>query len=156
MRKAFGWTGSCKVVTRSSTPGDDFLTAMITRSIFLLLGALLLVIGVGCEDTSGPIRRDLLGSWRSDNVPGLVIRMTLAETARSVDGAGFWMDADETSAFRITGALAREEVALFFDFGEGSNVTFQGAFVGENQLDGVLAGRGMREIPITFLRQNLP
>ena len=115
----------------------------------------LAAIAAGCQGTTTPERRELLGSWQSDNVPGVTVRMTLAETARSVDGAGAWTDATTSVAFRVSGAIARDEVSLFFDFQTRDAINFQGYFANGDRLEGRLSGAGYQEQAVTFTRIDL-
>lgn len=116
---------------------------------------LLLLTAAACETTSEPERRELLGSWASQNVPGAAVSMTLAESARSVDGAGYWVEGQDVRAFRVSGAIARGEVALHFDFETTDDLVFQGHFAAADSLHGVLAGGGIQQMPVTFVRESL-
>lgn len=81
--------------------------------------------------------------------------MTLAESARSVDGAGYWAAGEEVRAFRVSGAIARGEVALHFDFETSEDLVFQGYFAGADSLHGVLAGANVYQMPVVFVRGDL-
>lgn len=120
-------------------------------STILLLAAFL----GACQGTTAPERRELLGSWESNNLPGVTIRMTLAETARSVDGAGSWTEDTIALAFRVSGAMARDEVSLFFDFHSRDAINFQGYFADADVLQGRLSGWGYREQAATFTKVDL-
>jgi len=120
-----------------------------------ILSTLLLGFGA-CEQTSAPVRRNILGSWQSQDLPGATARITVAETARSIDGAGGWVEGEETFAFRVFGALAREEVSLYFDFTERPDLSFQGFFRDEDRMEGVLYGGAYQEQPVSFSREALP
>ena len=127
---------------------------MQMRRTSALLTAALLVLG-GCQTAAAPERRELLGSWLSNDVPGVIIRMTVSETARSVEGAGSWTQAQAADAFRVTGALARDEVALHLDFDSRVDLSFQGYFTDEDNLSGTLSGGPFRQTTITFQREDL-
>jgi hypothetical protein len=122
------------------------------RVLGLLLG---LGMMLGCQAPEEPVRRDILGSWTSQSFGDVTIRMTVAETAREVDGAGIWITATKGYAFVVTGALARDEVSLHFDFDERQDVAFHGFFRDEDRMEGLLSGGEYRATPITFLRQGL-
>jgi hypothetical protein len=107
-----------------------------------------------CQGTTVPERRDLLGTWSTEELPGVVIRMTLAETARSVDGAGSWLGPDQALAFRVSGAVARDELSLFLDFNGLEAMNFQGRFQSADVLQGRLNGRGFRDHSVSFTRSN--
>jgi hypothetical protein len=126
---------------------------MMRRNPLLLL---LIAVLAGCQGPAAPERRELLGSWASEGFGGGTIRMTLAETARSVDGAGSWTNVDQVLAFRVFGALARDEVSLFFDFPLREGINFQGYFGSADVLEGTLSGGEFRSHPVTFTRQLLP
>jgi len=126
-----------------------------TRLALVMMSSLLLG-PVACEQTSAPVRRDILGSWQSQDLPGATVRITVAETARSIDGAGGWVEGEETFAFRVFGALARDEVSLYFDFTERPDLSFQGFFRDENRMEGVLFGGAYQEQPVSFSREALP
>jgi hypothetical protein len=127
---------------------------MARTTIAMILGLVLVL--AGCEDTTQPERREVLGSWVSTELPGVTIRMTLAETARSVDGAGSWIDGENAFAFRVAGALARDEVSLHLDFAERESLNFQGFFVHGDRIEGVLTGGQFRGAPLGFERERLP
>ncbi|MEX2571811.1 MAG: hypothetical protein WD737_10985 [Gemmatimonadota bacterium] len=109
----------------------------------------------GCETTSGPERRDLSGSWIGEEVSGVVIRMTLAETSRSVDGAGSWAGIEATAAFRVTGAMAMDEVSLYLDFDAREAMNFQGVFEDEDTIVGTLYGAPVDQAQLTLSRDDL-
>lgn len=111
-----------------------------------------LVVFVGCEQTSAPPRRDIMGTWEMQGVPGTTVIMTLAEVARAVDGAGTWTDASGPFAFLAFGALAQDQVTLYFDFSSREDIGFQGRFVTANSIDGRLVGGGFQSVPATFVR----
>lgn len=120
-----------------------------------LTAAVMLLAALGmaaCDQTTSPERRELLGSWESEGLPGVVIRMTVAETARAVDGAGGWTDERGSAAFRVQGAIARDRTALYFDFSEREDVTFQGQFAGDDRINGFLFGGGFEGVPVSFVR----
>jgi hypothetical protein len=119
----------------------------------LIAGVLFMI--TGCQTAAAPERRELLGSWVSNDVAGAVIRMTVAETARSVEGAGSWTEAQDADAFRVTGALARDEVALHLDFDDRTDLSFQGYFLDEDNISGTLSGGPFRQTTITFEREDL-
>jgi hypothetical protein len=112
----------------------------------------LLVVG-GCEQTSAPVRRDILGTWTGEDFPGVVVEMTLAETARAVEGAGAWTDDSGAFAFRVFGALARDEVSLYFDFSDREDISFQGIFPEDDRIEGVLHGAGFRGVEVALIRK---
>ncbi len=124
------------------------LTATIAAA---MLGVLL----VGCGGTTAPSRRELLGSWVSTDIPGITIRMTLAETARAVEGAGSWLTAQNAFPFGVSGALARDEVSLLLEFSGREDLNFQGFFQDDDILDGRLSGGEFRDRAITFKREEL-
>jgi hypothetical protein len=125
---------------------------MRPERFFIFLLAIMLV---ACQTAAGPERRDLLGSWVSTDIADIVIRMTVAETARSVEGAGSWTEATSGHAFRVTGVLATDEVALHFDFTDRPDLSFQGAFTDEDILEGTLSGGVYRLRTISFEREDL-
>lgn len=125
------------------------------RRAYLLLPLVALLAATGCQTTSEPERGEVLGSWATLDVPGTVVRMTLAETSRSVDGAGAWIDQDASTAFVVRGALARDEIALNFDFPGEPAMNFQGYFAEEDLMTGTLNGRGLRDVAVSFTRQDL-
>jgi hypothetical protein len=118
--------------------------------IFLLVASL-----AACQTAAGPERRDLLGSWVSTDITGIAINMTVAETARSVEGAGSWTEATSGHAFRVTGVLAADEVALHFDFTDRPDLSFLGVFTDEDTLEGTLSGGAYRLRTISFEREDL-
>ena len=128
---------------------------MLQLNRLRLLGLVVLLVTAGCEQTSAPVRRDILGSWQSSEIVGVEIDMTLAETARSIDGAGGWTEDGITRAFRVFGALARDEVSLYFDFEEGGDVSFQGRFIVEDRIQGELFGGASGVRTVTFLKARL-
>lgn len=81
--------------------------------------------------------------------------MTVAETARAVAGAGSWVEGGDVLAFRVGGAVARDEVALLLDFEQREDLVFQGFFVTEDELEGVLSGGGVGQVPLSFIREDL-
>lgn len=109
----------------------------------------------GCQTTAGPERRDLLGTWMSDDVPGVTIRLTVAETARAVEGAGAWMETEGAHAFQVSGAFATDELALHLNFAERADVTFLGFFQDEDTLEGTLSGGEFNATPVSFRREEL-
>lgn len=115
---------------------------------------LALLLASGCEQTSEPTRRDILGSWRAVDFP-VQISMTLAETARSIDGAGGWTEDGISTPFRVSGALARDEVSLYFDFDDRADVSFQGIFSTEHRIQGVFFGAAVSGQTVTFGRERL-
>ena len=123
------------------------------RRIPLLLPLLLLI--TACQTSTTPERREILGSWTSRNFTGGSIRMTLAETARAVAGAGSWTTPTEAFAFEAIGAIAGDEVSLLFRFAERPDVNFQGYFDDDDVLKGDLTGDGLRGVPVTFERVEL-
>ena len=125
-----------------------------SRLPFAALSFFLLIVS-GCEQTSTPVRRDILGSWVSEEGFPVRISMTLAETARSIDGAGGWTEDGVSHAFRVSGAHARNTVSLYFDFDTRPDVSFQGSFVSEDVIDGALFGGGFSEEPVRFVRGRL-
>jgi hypothetical protein len=127
---------------------------MDKRSLLLISCAAALLL-TACEGATVPERREVLGSWVSQEMPGTTIRMTLAETARSVDGAGHWLSPADARAFRVFGALARDEVSLLLDFGNGETINFQGFFRSADSMQGLLTGNGFREQGISFDRETL-
>lgn len=127
--------------------------AALRRSPGIVL--LLWLALAGCETTNVPVRRDLLGSWVTQDLPGAVIRMTVAETARSVDGAGTLADATGVHPFRISGALAIDEVGLFFDFVDRPDLVFQGVFTSDDRIEGTLSGTDLGALPVVLLREDL-
>ncbi|MEX2581731.1 MAG: hypothetical protein WD766_00520 [Gemmatimonadota bacterium] len=124
----------------------------MTSRIRVLLPSLLVLFGSACQTTSEPERREIRGSWASVGVPGVEIEMTLAETARSIDGAGAWKGPETARAFLVRGALAVDEVSLNFDFSGTENVNFQGHFSDEDTMVGVLNGGGLRDEAGSFTR----
>lgn len=125
---------------------------MKRRFLFALLA---IVLTAGCEGTTLPERREILGSWAAGAPGNVTIRMTVAETARSVDGAGAWVSPTDEHAFRVFGAIARDEVSLIFDFAGTENVNFQGYFQDADAIVGTLTGNGLREVAVTFERDRL-
>lgn len=125
----------------------------VLRLVSFFLAASLLV---GCETTNEPVRRELLGSWISNDLPGIVIRMTVAETARSVDGAGTLNEAQASHPFRVSGALAIDEVGLFFSFQERPDLAFLGVFTQADRIEGVLSGGEFSAVEVAFEREDLP
>ncbi len=126
--------------------------------VFPALRALLpltLLLVIGCESTSAPERRELLGSWVSQNLPDATVSMTLAESGRSIDGAGLWVEGEDVQAFRVSGAIARDEVALHLDFEARDDLVFQGYFAAADSLEGVLAGGAIHQMPVIFVREDL-
>ncbi len=111
-----------------------------------------LVVLLGCEQSSAPTRRDILGTWELQGVPATTASMTLAEVARAVEGAGTWTDASGPYAFLALGALAGDRVTLYFDFSAREDVGFQGRFVTANSIDGALVGGGFQSVPASFVR----
>ncbi|MQA91618.1 MAG: hypothetical protein GEU90_15575 [Gemmatimonas sp.] len=116
--------------------------------------AALLVVATGCRSTSDPVRQDIVGSWFSDDVPGTEIRMTLGESM-TVTGAGAWIEAGESFAFAVVGALAGDEVSLYLDFAERPDLSIQGVFMNENTIVGALNGGMHFEESITLERGDL-
>lgn len=116
---------------------------------------LVAVVLAGCQTTSVPERRDLLGSWVSTGFPGATIRMTLAETARSVVGAGSWLTLLDAVAFDVIGAIASDEVSLLLRFDDRPDINFQGFFEDEDILSGTITGAGYRRQPVVFEREDL-
>lgn len=143
-------TASLAGVRHHSSRKSGFRSVLRLVSFFLAATLLL-----GCETTNEPVRRELLGSWISDDLPGIVIRMTVAETARSVDGAGTLSDAQASHPFRVTGALAFDEVGLFFSFEERTDLAFLGVFTQEDRIEGVLSGGEFSAAAIAFEREDL-
>ena len=109
----------------------------------------------GCQTSTTPERREILGSWESTGFPGATVRMTLAETAREVAGAGSWLTLVDAWAFDVEGAVAREEVSLLFVFDTRADINFQGRFEDEDILVGWLTGDGYRRQAIRFERTEL-
>lgn len=120
------------------------------QRLWLVVFALLLV--GGCGQTSAPIRRDILGSWVGTGPEGIAIQMTIAETARSIAGAGAWMESGEADAFSVSGALAGNRVSLYFDFSAREDITFQGDFITADRIVGTLNGGGFFDAPVRFDR----
>lgn len=72
-----------------------------------------------------------------------------------MEGAGSWTGALDADAFRVSGALARDEVALHFDFDDRVDLSFQGYFTDEDVITGTLSGGSFRQTTITFDREDL-
>jgi hypothetical protein len=119
-----------------------------------LIPALALLIATACQTSSEPGRRDILGSWVADDLPGTMIHMTLGETI-GVAGAGAWIQEEQSTAFAITGAVAGDEVALYFDFPDIEDVAFQGYFTDDDVITGAFNGGSLRNAPVTFEREDL-
>ena len=119
--------------------------------VFPLLVCVL--IAAGCDTPAGTERRSLVGTWTSTTAPGATLRMTVTEVARSVQGAGSWLDTDQAVAFRVSGAHAEEVVSLLFEFKSTPDVNFTGRFSDANTLQGTLTGGTFRGLPFTFLRE---
>jgi hypothetical protein len=124
---------------------------MRTRFLLFTMGTLGLT---ACQTTSEPFQPEILGSWVTDDVPGVIVRMTLGETI-SISGAGAWVETEDAFAFAVTGALARDEVSLYFDFSEVPDVTFQGYFSDDDMIVGNLNGGAVRQQAVTFEREDL-
>lgn len=123
---------------------------------FVLMGLLAMAaISSGCQGTTIPERRDIVGSWETKAFTGATIRMTLTETARSVAGAGSWLTVEDDYGFQATGALAIDEVSLYFDFDERPGITFQGYFSEDDVIMGAFTGDGYRRTQVTFERISL-
>lgn len=125
------------------------------RRINILVLAVVLLGGAGCQGATVPERRDLRGSWTSRNFAEGTFRMTLAETAREVVGAGSWLTSARADAFEVSGALAIDEVSLYFRFDGQSDLNFQGYFEEDDVMVGHLTGEGFRRQSITFEREDL-
>src|SRR5690606_22083954 len=123
---------------------------MRTRTLIPVL----LLIATACDTSSEPGRREILGSWVTDDLPGTVIRMTLGETI-AVSGAGAWIEEEQATAFLITGALAGDEIALYLDFPDIEDVAFQGYFTNDDVITGAFNGGALRNAPVTFEREDL-
>src|SRR5690606_32700415 len=121
------------------------------RSLYaiVILGAVTAV--AACEQTSAPVRREILGTWLGEGIPGISVEMTLTETARAVEGAGGWTDGSGTFAFRVFGAIARDEVSLYLDFADREDITFSGVFPrgDEDRISGLLYGGGFNAAAAT-------
>ncbi len=126
---------------------------MIRRIQYLVPVLIALMVIAACEQTSAPVRRDILGTWVGEGFPGAVVEMTLAETARAVEGAGGWSDGGGPFAFRVFGALARNEVSLYFDFSEREDISFQGSFPSADRIEGVLYGGGFQGVGVALVRK---
>ena len=111
------------------------------------------LIAAGCDNPAGTERRNLAGTWASVTVPGATLRMTITEVARSVQGAGSWLDPNQAIAFRVSGAHAEEVVSLLFEFESIPDVNFSGQFSDANTLQGTLTGGTFRALPVTFVRE---
>lgn len=115
-----------------------------------VLGAM--IVFTGCDNDTGPDHGEIRGSWRSDGITELDVRMTLTEMARAVEGAGSWTDATDSHAFRVTGALATDQFSLYFNFSDRADVAFEGRFVGDDRLNGVFTGGEFVDTPVIFGR----
>lgn len=111
----------------------------------LLLGT------VGCDNSTGPERRSLLGLWTSTGFEAS-ITLTLNETARNVTGTGRYVGTDRAEGFRVSGTHAEESVALNFEYDGAGDMNFLGEFTNADELQGTLVGGGLRGQPITFRR----
>lgn len=126
---------------------------VVTKWRWMLPLGLVLALS-GCNDDAGPDRRNILGSWRSEGLAGVTVRMTLSEMGRKVEGAGSWTEAADVWAFRVTGVLAQDQFSLLFDFSGRPDVVFDGRFLSKDILGGVLAGEGLEEMTAAFGRTN--
>lgn len=114
----------------------------------------LLLATVGCSSTTGPVNRDLAGTWVSEDFAPAIIRMTISEIALEVNGAGSWVTAQTALPFAVSGAHVEGRIALLFTFQYDLEVGFEGEFLDEDTLEGVLVGGAaeFRSEPITFVR----
>lgn len=113
----------------------------------------LVLMGVGCDNPTGNERRSLVGLWTSSGFAPATVQMTLTEVARTVEGAGSWVDPASATAFAVSGAHAEETVSLLFVFKDLPSVNFLGEFVDEDVMEGVLTGGPFRATPIRFERE---
>ena len=98
------------------------------RLPFIPLLALLLGGTAACDSPSEPKSFSIIGDWTSTQIDTLQIRMTLSETARSVNGAGSWLTPGTAMAFRVSGAHVARSISLLFDFDDRPDVNFHGEF----------------------------
>lgn len=122
------------------------------NSILLLLAALLLG---ACSDSTGPESFSISGTWTSAGFSDADFSMTVVETARAVEGAGYRISAGEAEAYRVYGANAGDRASLLLDFDQVEDINFEGEFQrqdGVTLLEGFLFGGGYSGQPITFQR----
>lgn len=109
-----------------------------------------------CQSPTENERRSLAGHWTSTTLAATTVRMTITEVARSVEGAGSWVDPNRATAFAVSGAHAEESVSLLFEFRETPslmpNVNFLGVFRDKDTLEGTFTGGAFRGVPVTFVR----
>lgn len=119
----------------------------------------LLVAGIACNSPSEPRTFSIVGNWTSTEADTLDIRMTISETARTINGAGSWLTPTRAMAFRLSGAHVARNISLLFEFGDGPDVNFHGEFQETASdtltlLAGRLYGGSYRGIPVVFVRRN--
>ncbi|HEX6927422.1 MAG TPA: hypothetical protein VF167_18495 [Longimicrobiaceae bacterium] len=124
-----------------------------TVTILLLLTSL--VVG-GCSDSTGPQTFSISGTWTSVGFAGADFSMTVVETARAVEGAGYRITGGQATAYRVFGANAGQRASLLLDFDDQEDINFEGTFERQENatvLEGLLFGGGYSGAPITFQRE---
>jgi hypothetical protein len=125
------------------------------RRRFLFFLIMLVAQAAACSDSTGPESFSISGTWRSVDFGDAQFSMTIVETARAVEGAGYRMSGGEASACHVIGAHTGREASLLLDFDDRADINFEGEFAreeGETALRGELYGGGYSGQEITFRR----
>ena len=112
----------------------------------------LALLAGGCADATGTERTSVLGAWESEAFAPAQVEMTLSELARTVSGAGRWVQPDSAVAFLVSGSHVEDRVSLVFQIEDAADLSFQGEFVEEDVMEGTLVGGPYRGAPIRFVR----
>jgi len=125
------------------------------RSILAILLLLTSLAMGSCSDSTGPQTFSISGTWTSVGFAGADFSMTVVETARAVEGAGYRIAGGQATAYRVVGANAGQRASLLLDFDGQEDINFEGAFERQEDatvLEGLLFGGGYSGAPITFQR----